>query len=77
VQMPEPSLPAESIAPATKKPYNDCDPFADGFEDDPFSTWKPSDQKSEGCWSDNIADKEYAAPPTKKKLAFFKETTTH
>lgn len=67
----------QSSNPTIKKAYNDCDPFADDFEDDPFSTWKQPVQNSDGCWSDNILDKEYAAPPTKKKLAFFKESTTH
>lgn len=60
-----------------KKSHNDCDPFADDPDADPF-VWPPSTGKPSGeCWTDNITDTVYASPPTTKKLAFWKESTTH
>lgn len=71
-----PAAKPEPLIPSIKKAYNECDPFADEFYDDPL-VWKAPAQESEHCWTDDILDKDYAAPPLKKKLAFWKESTTH
>ena len=71
-----PAAKPEPLIPSIKKAYNECDPFADDFYDDPLA-WKAPVQESEHCWTDDILDKDYAAPPLKKKLAFWKESTTH
>lgn len=79
VEEPVVQPPADQAEPNTasiSKAYNECDPFADEFYDNPLA-WKAPSQESEHCWTDDILDKDCAAPPLKKKLAFWKESTTH
>lgn len=59
-----------------KQPFNDCDPFADDFDDDPLA-WKPPVSHSDKCWTDSIADKNYVAAPAKEKLKFGRRAVTH
>lgn len=75
VKLEEPTV--QPSAHQVKKPYNECDPFADEPDTDPF-VWSPSTGKPTGeCWTDDVTDTVYVPPPTTKKLAFWKESTAH
>jgi energy-coupling factor transporter ATP-binding protein EcfA2 len=59
-----------------KKAYNDCDPFADDYEPDPFS-WEPTTHRDEMWWTDETGESEITTQPKTRRLAFLKQSTSH